>query len=156
MTPLLVHDRTCTSCVQLDHTADVALLASGPDVPRALAALVRGTVDVLTEDAPLEPTEARHVTIDAVDAADAIVALVNDVIFAAITDGFLTAELADVRFEDRGPYDMALSALLWGQPRSKHVIRDELKAATHHDFEVRHEPDGAGQTRTHIQLIIDV
>ena len=130
---------------QVDHTADMALELWGPSEEELLIAGAEAVIDVMTEGAAPGAADAeRVVELDAVDGADRLVQWLNEVIVAAVTDGFLV-RAADIELVG----DSGLRARLRGEPGR---VLAELKSATYHDLTLA-RADG-GQWRA--QVVIDV
>jgi SHS2 domain-containing protein len=126
---------------QIEHTADLALELWAPTQEELLRVAARAIVDVLTgasepgsagmpADLPATPatSASRRIAIDAVDPEDRLVQWLNEVIVAAVTDGFLIAD-ADIELDES-----RLSAEARGQGSAGHRIVTELKSATYHDL----------------------
>ena len=131
---------------QLDHTADLALALWGPSEEELLVAGAEAVIDVMTEGAPPgAATVERTIELDAVDGADRLVQWLNEIIVAAVTDGFL-ARAAEIRLEG----DSGLRARVLGEPGR---ILAELKSATYHELELERDEAGEGWRA---QVVIDV
>ncbi len=79
----------------------------------------------------------RRVLIDGIDEEDRLVQWLNEIIYAAITKGFLFHSGAI----ELGA-DATLTATLRGEPEGFAKIRAELKSATYHGLSVTHTDDG--------------
>jgi SHS2 domain-containing protein len=132
---------------QLDHTADVALELWGESEEDVLLAGAEGVVDIMTEGGQVEAREQRRVAIDAVDAQDRLVQWLNEIVFAAVHDGFLVGS-ADIALAGT----TRLSATLRGEANAGDRVVAELKSATYHDLALGREPDGSWRAR----VVIDV
>lgn len=130
---------------QLDHTADLALELWAPSEVELLQVGSRAIVDNLTEGASVQPRTSRRLTIDAIDAEDRLVQFLNEIIYAAVTDGFIAAD-ADIALTDAG-----LTATLHGEADAGDKLRGELKSVTYHDLKLEHD-DGGWRA----QIVIDV
>jgi SHS2 domain-containing protein len=125
---------------QIEHTADLALELWAPTQEELLRVGARAIVDVLTGVAepgtpgarpaarPAATGASRRIEIDAVDAEDRLVQWLNEVIVAALTDGFLIAD-ADIELDES-----RLRAEARGQDSAGDRIVTELKSATYHDL----------------------
>ena len=134
---------------QVDHTADLALELWAPDECELLLEGARAVIAVLTEDAAVTHTSAREVKISAVDREDRLVQWLNEVLYLAVTEGFLFGD-AEITLQDGG-----LRATLRGEADAGARIATELKSVTYH--ELRLEPGSespSGEWRAH--LVIDV
>lgn len=130
---------------QIDHTADLALELWAPSEPELLAEAARAVVEIMTEGREVGAVSAREVEIDAVDGEDRLVQWVNEIIYLAVTEGFVVAECQiDL-------HDSALRATLRGQPDAGDWIAGELKSATYHDLALEQRESG-----WRARLVIDV
>lgn len=130
---------------QIDHTADVALALTAEDEPDLLATGARAIVALLTDDGEVAPRATRTLTCDGRDAAERLVAFLNEVLVVALTEGFVVAEL-DV--EVRGEQVLARAR---GEEDALARVTQELKSVTYHDLEVRAVDGGLAAT-----VVIDV
>lgn len=130
---------------QLDHTADLALSLWGASEEDVLVVGAQAVIEIMTEGAPAgAATGTREITIDAVDPADRLVQWLNEIIVAAVTEGFLVRE-ADIELTG----DSGLRARLRGEPDRR--VLAELKSATYHGL-VLGPVDGGWRA----QVVIDV
>jgi SHS2 domain-containing protein len=130
---------------QIDHTADVALELWGDSEPDVLDAGARAVTELLTEGAVIEERAGRDIAIDAVDAGDRLVQWLNEIIVAAVSDGFLYRG-ADIELEGA----TGLRARARGEIAHDRVVA-ELKSATYHDLALE-----GGPTGWRARVIIDV
>lgn len=130
---------------QVDHTADLALELWASTEEALLQIGARAIVDVLTEEANVTGDSEVCVELDAVDAEDRLVQWLNEIIVAAVVDGFLTTS-ADIALREGG-----LTATLRGRRDSADMVATELKSATYHDLRLE-QRDGAW----HAHVVIDV
>ena len=131
---------------QLDHTADLALELWGESEEDVLCAGAEGLIAVMTEGGEVAGREQRRVHIDAVDPHDRLVQWLNEIIVAAVSDGFLFAS-ADIALTG----STGLSATIRGEPDAGDRVLAELKSATYHDLELGQE-GGSWRAR----VVIDV
>ncbi|GMV42092.1 MAG: hypothetical protein AMXMBFR64_38080 [Myxococcales bacterium] len=112
----------------LEHTADLRLELWADTEEALLAEAARAVVSALTEGARIEPKVERHVQLASSDPEDRLIRWMNEIIYLAVTRGFLVAE-ADVTVTPEG-----LDARLSGEEGAWHRVRTELKAATWHEL----------------------
>jgi SHS2 domain-containing protein len=136
---------TTTGHRLLDHTADLALEAWAPDEPALLAEVARAIAAILTDDAPIAAAVERSLSLAADRPDERLVVWINELIFAAVTEGFVVAS-ADVVLRDDG-----LDARVRGEVGASARIATELKAATYHDLALERGPDCA-----RCRVVIDV
>ena len=131
---------------QVDHTADLALELWGESEVDVLLAGAEAVIAIMTEGGEVAARAERRVVIDAVDAQDRLVQWLNEIVFAAVSDGFLFGS-ADIALEGA----TGLAATVRGEAEAGERVVVELKSATYHDLELR-ERGGAWQAR----VVIDV
>jgi SHS2 domain-containing protein len=132
---------------QLDHTADLALELWGASEEEVLVAGAEAVIDVMTEGAAAgAATAERSIELDAVDAADRLVQWLNEIIVAAVMDGFLVRS-AEIHLDG----DSGLRARVQGEAGAR--VLAELKSATYHDrAQARDDAGGGWRAR----VVIDV
>lgn len=128
----------------VEHTADLALEAWAPDEAALLAEVARAVTALLTEDAAIESRERRAVALAAADPAERLVSWINELVYLAVTEGFVVAR-AEVALRADG-----LDAVLHGEPGGHARVVAELKSATYHDLLL--EPGPPARCR----VVIDV
>ena len=122
---------------QVDHTADLALEIWAPTQEQLLEEGAAAIVAVLTEGGELPSASGeRVIEVDAVDAEDRLVQWLNEVIVAAVVDGFLFAS-ADITLRGDG-----LVATMRGICDAAEAIMTELKSVTYHDLALTGGDDG--------------
>ena len=130
----------------VDHTADLALALWAASEVELLVEGARAVVEELTEGAVIAAREGRLVRVEALDGPDRLVRWLNEVLFLALTEGFLLAD-AEITLRPDG-----LDARLRGEIAGAGRIRHELKSVTYHDLQLEERSDGTWQAR----LVIDV
>lgn len=130
---------------QSDHTADLALELWAPTEEELLRVGARAIVEILTGSTDIRGQSDRNIQINAVDAEDRLVQWLNEIIVAAVVDGFLMAD-ADIELAPG-----KLLARARGQAHASDRIMTELKSATYHDLVLESTSDG---WRAHV--VIDV
>lgn len=129
---------------QLEHTADLALALWAPDEAQLYEEAALATVALITEGAPVHGSETREVHLDASDSEARLVGWINEVIFWAVTEGFLVRQ-AKLQVVPQG-----LRGQVWGAFLPELVLT-ELKSATYHQLQIGPQ-DGAW----HAQVVIDI
>lgn len=130
---------------QIDHTADLALELWAPDQAELLRVGARAIVDVLTGSTRILADSTRSIALDAVDGEDRLVQWLNEIIVAALVDGFLTSD-ADIELGET-----SLRATLHGQASAADFVVTELKSATYHDLVLEE-----GENGCRARVVIDV
>jgi SHS2 domain-containing protein len=131
---------------QIDHTADIALELWADSEEELLVVGAHAVTELLTGGGEVGDLGAREVEIDSVDAADRLVQWLNEIIVAAVAEGFLFhgAEIALER-------ETGLRARTRGEPGRFERVVAELKSATYHDLALERGPSG-----WRARVIIDV
>lgn len=130
---------------QIEHTADLGLEIWAESEEALLAEGARAVVEILTEGSSIAETSERAVELEAFDREDRLVRWLNEIIYLAVTMGFLPARV-EVKLEAGG-----LCARLFGEAGAQEKVRTELKSATYHGLEL-FEREGRFEAR----VIIDV
>lgn len=129
----------------LDHTGDMRVEVWAPTEEALLAEAARAIVEALTDGAPGGAGVTRRVTLACRDPEDRLIRWMNEIIYLAVTVGFLVDE-ATVTLTDGG-----LEADVSGQEEAFARVRTELKAATWHDLFLGREGE-----RLVARVVIDV
>jgi len=130
-----------------EHTADVGVLATGPTLAVAFAAVVRGMASVTYDLRRVRPREERVVRARAADPARLLVHLLDEVLFLEDTEGFIPRQAA-VRLD---PPD--LEARLRGEPfdPARHRRAGQaVKAVTYHQISIESGPPAR------VRVILDI
>jgi SHS2 domain-containing protein len=130
---------------QIDHTADLALEIWAPTEVELLAEAARAVVAIMTEGRAVDGDAVRELELDPVDAEDRLVQWVNEIIYLAVTEGFVVADC------ELDLQSYALRAKVRGQPDASDRIAGELKSATYHDLALEQRENGWWA-----RLVIDV
>lgn len=113
----------------------MALELWAPTEEELLLIAASAVIEILTEDCPVTPNTTRSIGFEGIDPADRLVQWLNEIIFAAVTDGFLF---------DTGELSLgasSLAATVRGEAAGSGKIRTELKSATYHDLSLRKDGD---------------
>lgn len=130
----------------LDHTADVAIEIWAPSEEELLVEGARAVVALLTEGAQPRGSASRHLDLDVIDGEDRLVQWLNEVLWLALSEGFLVTD-AEVQLDEG-----QLRATVLGEAGGGARIRSELKSATYHDLKLGLDDDGVWRAR----VVIDV
>lgn len=123
----------------LDHTADLALEVHAATEEDLLEEAGCALVAVMTASAAPAPPETwgeRRVTLDSLDPADRLVRWLNEVIYLAVSEGFLVRRAAITLRAD------GLDARARGETDAGERLATELKSATYHDLYLAREEGG--------------
>jgi SHS2 domain-containing protein len=130
---------------QTEHTADLALDVWASSAEELFVEAAVAVVGILTEGATIEAHDERRFAIAASYPDERFVAWLNEIIYLALTEGFLVAT-AKLALRPDG-----LDALVRGEKDASAKIQTELKSATYHQLTLEeHE----GRHTAHV--VIDV
>lgn len=130
----------------LEHTADLALEIWAESEEDLLVEIAFALVGIMSGNADLEPDQARSLRIDCLDREDRLVQWANEMIAFALIDGFLLADIDEIRL-----YEGGLEAILIGESKSYDKIQSELKSVTYHGLKIIENKEGFMA-----QVVIDV
>lgn len=123
----------------IDHTADVGLVITAPDLPTLFARAAWGMFAIITDLPAVRAEERLSVTVEAEDRAALLVRWLSELNFLHVTRHRLLS-----RFEISEWSDTRLAAEVAGEPidRSRHVIHTEIKAVTFHGLSLESTAGG--------------
>jgi SHS2 domain-containing protein len=132
----------------IDHTADVGIVVSAPDLPTLFARAAWGMFAVITDVPGVRAQTALRVAVEAEDRAALLVRWLSELNFLHVTQHWLLS-----RFEIGDFCDTRLVAVVAGESidRSRHVVHTEIKAVTFHGLSI--ESAGGGWRA---QIIFDL
>jgi SHS2 domain-containing protein len=119
-----------------DHTADMAIELWAPSELDLLVQGARAVVDLLTRGASVHGADTREVQLSCVDAEDRLVCWLNEVLWLALSEGFLAHD-ARISLGER-----ELRATVIGEAGAREKIASEIKSVTYHDLWLEHASDG--------------
>ena len=132
----------------IDHTADIAIKASGKTLAEAFENAAKGMFDIITDKSEIESVGQYGIELEAPDLEQLLVDWLSELLFINTSQnlvfGFFKVELDEKKKK--------LSAKIFGEKYdiSKHKIGVEIKAVTYHMLEVRNKrPD-------HVQVLFDI
>jgi SHS2 domain-containing protein len=125
---------------EVEHTADRALRIWGRDLAELLVNAALGMNSLmLAADADSEPAVATHISLEAIDAENLLVAWLSELAFYAETES-----LVFTHFEFSRISPIGLSAVARGNRVG--VLERHVKAVTFHNLEIRSASDGLSTT----------
>lgn len=131
-----------------DHTADLGLRVTGPDLPTLFARAATGLTAMLVDvPANIRPSEVRRFTVEGTDREYLLFDWLKALLLAFEEHRFVLAR-CEVTLTDSG-----LEATASGEPfnPSRHGLGREVKAITYHGLTV--EPTASGWQA---ELIVDI
>ena len=132
----------------LEHTADVGLVVTGPDLKQAFATAAAGLFSIIAQSRQIETRDCHHIEVKAEDAESLLVGWLNEFIYL-----FDAHHMLFKRFDIVEITPTRLVAEAWGEPvdPSRHRIKVGMKAATYHMLKVEKEAGGY-----RLQVLFDV
>jgi SHS2 domain-containing protein len=127
----------------LPHTADIAMRAWGRDPVRLVQNAAAGLASFMASPRQVRPADTRQLLLKAATPAEAMIRLLNEMLFLFDTRMFLCRRIRVQSWEGS-----ALCVRLEGETYDpcRHDIMAPIKAATYHGLEVRETPDGLEAT----------
>jgi SHS2 domain-containing protein len=122
----------------LDHTADVLVEVSAPDLAGLFAEAARSLFHILTDLEAVRPRDCLSVSVEAEDTEQLLVSWLSELLFLHETEQWLFS-----RFEMTAMEEQRVEAQVWGErldPR-RHPIDREVKAVTYHRLGLVREGD---------------
>ena len=122
-----------------EHTADLGIRATDPDLPGLFAEISRGlTMATVEDDTTVEPRDAFAFTIEGDDRDYLLFDLLREQLRRYEMEGVLTARV-DVTFGDTG-----IAVVYHGEPVDpiRHALSHEVKAITYHGLRIVETPTG--------------
>ncbi len=121
---------------QLDHTADLALEFWAPTEEALLLEGARALVEVMTDGATIDADHRERIELDSIDREDRMVQWLNQILYAAVVDGFVLAN-ATIALRASG-----LTATVNGAASGRDLSTSELKSVTYHDLHLDNHSHG--------------
>jgi SHS2 domain-containing protein len=122
-----------------EHTADLGLRATAPDLNALFAAMAKCLMSAVVEDpAAVRPAQEVRIELAGNDREFLLFDWLKELLLRCEEDHLLFASF-DVQVSDSG-----LTATARGEPfdASRHVMAHEVKAITYHELKVVHNADG--------------
>jgi protein archease len=119
----------------LDHTADIGIEATAPDIPTLFSEAVRGCAAVMLDAEPTQPTATAPVAVEADDLGALLAALLGEALWTFESSGRLPvgADLEVSSTTAAGTFGV-VNDVTNGGPA--------IKAVTYHQLLVERVPDG--------------
>jgi SHS2 domain-containing protein len=132
----------------LDHTADVAFVAEGPDLNTAFARAAQALMSVMVDLDTVAERISVPIAVRAADRADLLVEWLTELLYRVEVDGMLFRRFAVTRLTEH-----ELEAVGYGEPRDprRHLPRLQVKGITYHHLMVEETPTGA-----RVRVVLDV
>jgi len=131
----------------LDHTADIGITAYGDDMKQAFVNAAQGLFSLITQPDNIKETQHQDIALTAPDRESLLVAWLNELIYLFDTDNLVFKRFVITRLSDT-----QIEARSYGEKvdKTRHTIKREVKAATHHLLKVSRD-DGC-----QVQVLFDI
>lgn len=140
---------------EIDHTADVGIVVSAPDLAALYVRAARGMFWVLSDVESVRDRESTAVAVEAQDKEALMVQWLSELNFVHTTENwvFRRFEVDALMLPHDDEHELRLEATCYGEPidRSRHTIYTEIKAVTFHDMTVTETNDS-----WEVQIIFDM
>ena len=133
---------------QIPHTADLAEEIYGETLPGLYENAAFAMFDMMADMEGVGPEESMEVSVEAIDKESLLISWLNEILYISYIKRMLFIEFNVTSLEEN-----KLTATIKGQkiPDGANPIKDEIKAATHHDLEIK-EADSAYE----VTVVFDV
>ncbi len=127
---------------EIDHTADVGIVARGTSLEELFEHAAAGLMHFLIDPHAGVAREHREVIVEADDLEGLLVAWLNELLVLLNADGFLPVRWTVLELTDR-----RLRADVAGEPvdANRHKFRLDVKAATYHQLQIRKNSEWQAQ-----------
>jgi len=135
-----------------EHTADIGIRGYGSTLEEAFEAVALALFDVMVDVRKVEPKECREVEVEGEDLMALLYNFLEELLILHDMEGLV---FGDVKVEiEKGGEGYKLKAKACGEPLDygKHEPKEEVKAITYHEMEIKQLPDG----RWMAQLVPDI
>jgi len=134
----------------LDHTADLALEATGETPERCLEELCAGLLVQVTDPLEVVIREAVDLVAEGLDGAETLVSALGELLFWLNVRSWVFRRCEAVEVSEHRIHLRA-----WGEPRdpARHPFEVEVKAATYHELFSGPDPERGGW---HMRVLFDV
>ena len=132
----------------IDHTADIAIKASGKTLAETFENAAKAMFDIITDKSEIESVGQYGIELEAPDLEQLLVDWLSELLFINTSQnlvfGFFKVELDEKKKK--------LSTKIFGEKYdiSKHKVGAEIKAVTYHMLEVRNKRP------YHVQVLFDI
>jgi SHS2 domain-containing protein len=124
---------------ELDHPADILLRIRGRSLQDLLLNAARGLIETIVAPDSVDPSTCMDVEVEGYDAESLLVRWLEEIHFRFDADGFVPADVKVVELTDT-----SVRGVISGEQldRSRHELRNDIKAVTWHQLEIVEKEDG--------------
>lgn len=124
----------------IDHTADLGLQVTAPDLPQLFAAVALAMRDLMVSASP-SPRSSEHLAlhVTANDWSELMLDWLRELLYLWHSRKQL---LQAVQIQHLSPFELKVRVELEIYDADRHILEHELKAVTWHQFDVQKTPEG--------------
>ncbi len=137
---------------QYGHTADVGIRGYGSTLEEAFEAVALALFDVMVDVRKVEPGECREVEVEGEDLMALLYSFLEELLVLHDVEGLVFGDVKVEIEKSREGYRLKARACGEVLDYEKHEPREEVKAITYHEMEIKQLPDG----RWMAQLVPDI
>ncbi len=124
---------------ELDHPADILLRIRGTSLEDLLVNAARGLIETIVATDSVEPSTSTDIQVEGYDAESLLVRWLEEIHFRFDADAFVPADVEVVELTNT-----SVRGVLHGEhlDRSRHELRNDIKAVTWHQLEIVEKGEG--------------
>jgi len=117
----------------IDHTADIGIETSASSLEELFEKCALILSDLITDLDRIKPAETKKIVLEDENIEQLLIRFLNELLYILSVENFITCKVKVLELNDN-----RLKAQLEGEKLdlSKHPIKEEIKAATYHDFKL--------------------
>jgi SHS2 domain-containing protein len=125
--------KNLTKFEEMEHTADIGILASGDTLPELIANLAFGMLHIITGDIETQTISTRTIKVERLSLTDLIVGWLSEINFLLTVNHFLVTGIEIINI-DQTVGNSIIYAHLYGIDSIpiEHTFKTEIKAVTYH------------------------
>jgi SHS2 domain-containing protein len=134
--------KNLTKFEEIEHTADIGLLASGDTLPELFANLAFGMLHIITGDIDNHAILKRSIKVKGPSLKDLVVGWLSEINYLLIVNHYLVNEI-EILSIDQTFGNFVLSANLYGKDSTslESSFKTEIKAVTYHKLRCEKKDD---------------
>lgn len=118
---------------EIEHTADVGVELSAPDLPAAFERAAAAMFDVISDIDGVAQTWHGRVRVTGLDLENLLVRWLSELLFISESEGVLLSRFTVDRLDG---FDLEAAVAGETLDRSRHAVRVEIKAPTYHGLRI--------------------
>lgn len=134
----------------IDHTADIAIKATGRTLAEAFSAAAAGMFDIITDSSPIATDQEISIKVESIDLEGLAVTFLSELIVLHDSEGWLFG-----RFELIFESETSLTARLYGEKfdTNNHRQGTAVKGVSYHMMEI---VDGGSDGTSSVTVLFDI